>query len=364
MSLEAIAKTDDVVELATELINVKSITNHEYPMALALRAWLEPRGWTCQLQMVQPNRFNVLAYPKDTDPTTARVLFNTHIDTVPPYFGPAYIKNNKLFGRGACDTKSIIASQLIAANTLYTTHGIRRIALLYTVGEEVDSIGMIHANKLNLNPSYLITGEPTESRTCIGQKGYYGCILKSSGKAAHSAYPECGQCALTPLLNILHAIQNETWPKHKLFGETTTNICITKGGIAANIIPHECEAEVSIRTSVNIKMISRKIKTFVETYDRDHQIQLVEFPGCSPIKYETVDDSKYNPMVVAFATDIPSFENVANGTCKAILFGPGSITVAHSDHEHIDIDELKQSVQKYQDIALYCLAKVDRKSKL
>eukprot|EP01083_Nonionella_stella_P217901 781899_1 len=138
MSLDVIAKTDDVVTLSMEFINIESITKNEYAMAPALKSWLEPRGWTVKLQFVENNRYNVLAYPNNTDPTKAKLLINTHIDTVPPYLGPSYIKNNKIYGRGACDTKSIIASQLIAANKLYKIHNIKSIALLYTVGEEVD----------------------------------------------------------------------------------------------------------------------------------------------------------------------------------------------------------------------------------
>eukprot|EP01084_Bolivina_argentea_P096756 173936_1 len=364
MSLQRIAKIQHVVELAMEFINIKSITKNEYNMAQAVKAWLEARNWTVKLQLVETNRYNILAYPINTDPTNAQILINSHLDTVPPYIGPAKIKNNKIYGRGACDAKSIIASQLIASNILYQKHAINSIALLYTVGEETSSIGMITANKLNLNPAYIITGEPTESRTCIGQKGIYIFELISHGKAAHSAYPNMGQCALTPLLNILHAINNEKWPNDKIFGDTTANIWIQKGGIAANVIPEICSAKVLFRCSVHPKYIQNKIKLFIKKFDLKKQIQY-KFIGMSkPIKYETVDDNKYNPMMVAFGTDIPQFKNVIKGKCKAVLFGPGSITVAHSDNEHIDIDELKKSVHTYQDIVLTLLSKSNLKARL
>lgn len=349
------AEINDVVELAKQLINVKSVTKNEYQMALALKSWLEARDFIVELQFVaDSNRYNVLSYPTGTDPKTAKILINSHIDTVPPYFGPAEIKNNRIYGRGACDTKSILAAQLIAVNNLIKNNKINKkdIALLYTVGEEVDSIGMYKANQLNLNPKFLIVGEPTESRTIAGQKGSFIIELKSKGIAAHSAYPEKGQCALTPLLNILTAIKNEKWPKDKLFGDTTVNIWIDNGGIASNVIPAFCSAKIQFRVSIqNTKYIDNKIKTFIKKFDIENQIKYEKLHEHGPIILETVNE-KYNPYIVSYTTDIPAFDNVMNGNCKAVLFGPGSITVAHSDHEYMDIHELKQSINTYQEIIL------------
>ena len=202
-----------------------------------------------------------------------------------------------------------------------------------------------------------MTGEPTESRTCIGQKGLLGFKLESAGKAAHSAYPEMGDCALSPLLDVLAAIKNEEWPKDEVFKETTTNIWVTNGGIAANVIPSEAAAQVLVRCSVGTKVIEERIKAILNRFDPKKQIKYQLIARNDPIKFEVVDAEKYDPMLVSFGTDIPSFENVMNGRCKAVLFGPGSITVAHGEDEHIDIDELRKSGKTHQDIALLCLAK-------
>ena len=97
----------DVVELAQALINVESLSGFEYPMIEALESWLIPRGWKVIRQFVKDNnRYNLLSFPeKMKDPKTdIKLLFNSHIDTVPPYF-PAKIVGNKLTGRGSCDTK-------------------------------------------------------------------------------------------------------------------------------------------------------------------------------------------------------------------------------------------------------------------
>uniref|UniRef100_A0A7S0XRC0 Peptidase M20 dimerisation domain-containing protein n=1 Tax=Elphidium margaritaceum TaxID=933848 RepID=A0A7S0XRC0_9EUKA len=351
----------DVVELAMQLIDVESVTNNEYAMAQTLQSWLEAHGFTVELQFVaHPNRYNVLAYPKQSKPELATIIINSHIDTVPPYF-PASIKDNKIFGRGACDTKSIIAAQLIAAHALLTTHGITSIALLYTVGEEHDSIGMQKANELSFPMAkFMITGEPTNSRTISGQKGCYMFSLKSKGTAAHSAYPEKGLCALTPLLNVLHAIQNERWPTHKLFGETTVNIHVEDGGVASNVIAGSAEATILFRISDKPFYVEQRIKQMIARHDAQNQITYHKICLHGPLELETVDVEKFKPYVVAYTTDIPVNRAVMDGKCKAVLFGPGSIEVAHSDHEHIDIEELKRSVQSYQDIVLTLLKRCGR----
>lgn len=174
-----ITKLTNVVDLAFALINVESVTNNEYPMMLALKAWLEPRGWTVDTQEVNDdgkensNRYNVIAYPQQTKMSDIRLLFNSHIDTVPAYY-PASIdkQTNRLYGRGACDTKSLIAAQLLAGEQLKRKFA--GIGFLYTVGEEVNHIGMKTSQKLyeNMkNVKFMITGEPTESRTIVRQKG-------------------------------------------------------------------------------------------------------------------------------------------------------------------------------------------------
>jgi acetylornithine deacetylase len=362
-----ISAIEDVVELATAFINVESITNNEYPMLLALKSWLEPRGWTVDAQEIDdgehPNRFNVIAYPVNTQMSDIQLLFNSHIDTVPPYYPAQFKKDeNRLYGRGACDTKSLIAAQLIAATTLKDSAKFEgNIGLLYTVGEEVNHIGMKGTAKLFPALSgvrFLICGEPTESRTIVRQKGIYIATLTSKGKAAHSGYPEFGICALTPIINILHAIQNYSWPSDDILGNTTVNFWIIKGGIAANVVPEVAEAKIMFRCAVEPTIIEEQVLKIIEQFNgnlEDNKTAHVSYARfasfASPQTFEGVSKD-FNPGVVSFGTDIPYFQGFKDEKCTAVLFGPGSITDAHSDHEFVDIDELIKAVDTYQDIAV------------
>lgn len=366
----------ELVPLAFELIDIDSVTKGEAKVAEALESWLKARGWVVQRQVYSqdPLRYNILSYPPEIkDPAKEiQVLFNSHIDTVPPHIPASYGKTKDgkrtLRGRGACDTKSIIAAQLLASQELYTKHNMKNIGLIYVVGEEVDHCGMKFANKFKLNPRFLIVGEPTESRTVVAQKGALKFVLTSTGEAAHSSLPHLGVDAIGPLLKILyHLTVIEQWPKHKIIGDTTVNIGLLNGGTAANVIPDNGSASVFFRTATNTVEIEKRVKEIIKLYDTKNQITYQSLCVNNPQLYDGVGD-EFNPSgsIVGFNTDIPYFDPFKNGTLEGVvLFGPGSITVAHSRNEHIVIDELKESVGKYVKIVKKLVSgKYDRKAKL
>jgi hypothetical protein len=105
----------DVVKLAVQLINIQSTSGSETPMADALEHWLSKRGWKVTKQRVTESRFNIYAQRHDNGKPS--LIFNSHLDTVPPFF-PAEVTDEVIKGRGACDTKSLVASILTAAQQL------------------------------------------------------------------------------------------------------------------------------------------------------------------------------------------------------------------------------------------------------
>ncbi|CAN0222148.1 unnamed protein product, partial [Hapterophycus canaliculatus] len=144
-----------------QLIDVESLSGYEQPMTVVLKDWLEKRDWVVKLQEVEPQkstadgaiRHNLYACrPGVASTRTAgpRVLFNSHIDTVPPFFGAELCEvdgDMVIKGRGACDTKGILAAQLLALQAL-ADGGEEDVGLLYVVSEETDHSGMIKANEL------------------------------------------------------------------------------------------------------------------------------------------------------------------------------------------------------------------------
>lgn len=322
-------------ELTKSLMNISSVSGSEEAVGFYLRDYLESLGWTVELQRVSDDQNNVIAYLNDNP----RVFLSTHMDTVPPYIGP-HEDDEKIYGRGACDAKGIIAAQINAAEEL-RKQGIEDIGLLYTVEEERSSTGARAANQhpLASKCQYLINGEPTDNDLAIGSKGTFRLNIKTSGKAAHSAYPEEGESAIEKLLDILNDIRHTKFQDDEFFGETTVNIGTVDGGMALNVIPPTAEAGLAIRLTTKRQPVEEALESIIS--DRGE----IEVLSCSePIKMLPVDGFKQK--VVRFTTDIPYLTNWG----QPLLLGPGSILVAHTKDEFVLKKDLEAAVSLYVDL--------------
>lgn len=317
-------------------MNIPSVSGDEQAVGFFLRDYLVSLGWTVELQKVSENQNNVLAYLNETP----RVWLSTHMDTVPPFIPPTE-DEEKIYGRGSCDAKGIIAAQIVAAERLREL-GIGDIGLLYTVEEERASTG---AKAANLHPlaakcEYLINGEPTDNDLAIGSKGTFRLKITTTGKAAHSAYPEEGDSAIEKLIDILNDIRTTRFPHDDFFGETTVNIGTIEGGTALNVIPSKAGAGLAIRLTTRREPIETAIRSIVR--DRGE----IEVLSCSePVRMLAVDG--FNQKVVRFTTDIPHMPNWV----RPLLLGPGSILVAHTKDEFVLKKELAAAVELYADLA-------------
>ena len=326
----------NLFELTKSLMNIPSVSGEEEAVGFFLRDHLESLGWTVELQRVSENQNNVIAYLKETP----RVWMSTHMDTVPPFIPPTE-DDEKIYGRGACDAKGIIAAQITAAERL-RAEGVEDIGLLYTVEEERASTG---AKAANLHPlaakcEYMINGEPTDNDLAIGSKGSFRLMIRTQGKAAHSAYPEEGDSAIEPLLDILDDIRQTRFPNDDFFGETTVNIGTIEGGLALNITPPKAEAGLLIRMTTKRKPIETALENIVRGRGE------IEVLSCSePVRLYPVEGFKQK--VVRFTTDIPHMPNWQ----KPLLLGPGSILVAHTKDEFVLKKDLEKAVRLYQDLS-------------
>src|SRR5437867_60592 len=202
----------DVLRLTRELVDIPSVTGEEFQIGTSLGELLNRLGYHVELQDVASERSNLIAITE----ARPRVVLSTHMDTVPPFIESSE-DDECIHGRGACDAKGIIAAQIAAAEKL-RADGIDEIGLLFTVDEEVTSAGAKIANEHPAAASceYLINGEPTENRLAIGTKGSLQAIIRTEGRAAHSAYPEEGESAIEKLLDVLAAIRKIDWPQDEL----------------------------------------------------------------------------------------------------------------------------------------------------
>ena len=329
-------------ELTTELMSIPSVSGDEEAVGFYLRDYLESLGWTVELQKVSENQNNVIAYLNDTP----RVWLSTHMDTVPPFIAPTE-DGEKIYGRGACDSKGIIASQITAAELL-RKEGIEDIGLLYTIEEERASTGAKIANghPLAAKCEYLINGEPTDNDLAIGSKGAFRAMIRTKGKAAHSAYPEQGDSAIEKLLDILEDVRHTRFPHDEFFGETTCNIATIDGGVALNVIPPNAEAGMLIRLTTPMEPIRDALVSLIR--DRG-ELDILSYS--LPVKMLEMDG--FEQKVVRFTTDIPHLP--AWG--KPLLLGPGSILVAHTKDEFVLKKDLENAVDLYVSLTRRLLQK-------
>ena len=151
-----------------------------------------------------------------------------------------------MYGRGVCDAKGILAAQVAAAEALRAAGF--RIGLLFVSGEERDSAGAKAANLTPKGSRFLINGEPTDNRLALASKGALRAAFKSTGKMAHSAYPELGESAVHKLVEVLGKVLALPLPVVEDVGPSTLNIGQIQGGYAPNVIADKAEAQVLVRT--------------------------------------------------------------------------------------------------------------------
>ena len=319
----------NVFDLTKRLIEIPSISGDEKAVAVFLADYLRDAGFEVELQETGSDRPNVYARRGEPD-----VVFSSHTDTVPPYVEPSE-DDQFIYGRGACDAKGIISAMVKASEALIESH-VTDIGLLFVVGEEAGSPGARAANEIPNRSRYLINGEPTESRLALGSKGALRAVFKATGRAAHSAYPEMGESAIDKLLDILADLRGIEFPRDETLGAVTMNVGVIKGGLAANVIPPEAEAELMFRIVTSADSLKQIIEDTVGERAR------IEYTfACDATFTEPLEG--FETTVVSFTTDIPMLTNWG----KPLLFGPGSILDAHTAHEKISKPELLRAVDVY-----------------
>lgn len=325
----------DVIALTRKLVDVDSTTGREAAVGELLARELSELGYDVEKMPVEADRFNVYAVPRGQ--ARPALVFSTHLDTVPPFF-PSSEDAAKIYGRGACDAKGIIAAQIAAAEKLRPQNV--AIGLLLLVGEERDSAGTKVANQHAPGSKFLINGEPTENRLAVASKGSLRVEITASGKMAHSAYPELGESAIEKLLAALERLRAVHLPTDPELGPTTLNIGILEGGRAPNVIADHARAHLLYRLIAPADQLKQEIVAAVGDLAKVEFVLEIPF-----VRLRALDGLP--TMVAAFTTDIPALSNWG----EPLLVGPGSIHVAHTEGEYVEKKQLTEAVELYCSIA-------------
>jgi acetylornithine deacetylase len=321
------------IRLTRELVDIDSTTGREEAAGAVLARVLRDLGYTVIEQPVSDGRCNV--YGSIGHPA---VVFSTHFDCVPPFF-PSREEQGRLYGRGACDAKGIAVAQMAAAERLRAS-GWTGIGLLFVVGEERGSDGAKLANTIANGSKFLINGEPTDNRLARATRGVYRSRMRARGRAAHSSQPELGESAIEKLVDAIVALRAVEWPSDPDLGTTYYTVGVIKGGVAPNVVPASAEAEVLFRTVSDHPEIRQRMEAAVAPFVTMEEVHVVP-----PVRLGTVPG--FDTAVFNFTTDVPFLDNW--GT--PLLIGPGSINLAHTADEYVEVADLARSVELYIELA-------------
>lgn len=327
----------DPITFARALINMDSTTGREAEAGAWLGARLRELGYTVVEQRLERGCSNIIASLDRPE-----VVFSTHYDCVPPHFA-SRVEDGRLYGRGACDAKGILAAEVAAAERLRAS-GERRVGLLFVVGEERGSDGAQAANMVAPGSRFLINGEPTDSRLGSATRGVLRVKLRAEGRAAHSAIPDRGDSAIDKLIDALVRLRSMTLPSDPELGRTFYSVGLIDGGIAPNVISPHASAELLFRTTGAPEDILRVLA------DLEPLVSVQEVLRVPTVRLHTVPGIETE--VFPFTTDVPLLGRWG----MPLLFGPGSILVAHTAEEHIEIAELEAAIDTYVRLAAECLA--------
>jgi acetylornithine deacetylase len=320
----------DLLGLTRALVDIDSTTGRETEAGHWLSRQLTALGFSVTEQPVDGSRFNIFA----TSSQRPQVVLSTHFDCVPPFL-PSRVEGGRIYGRGACDAKGILAAQVAAADRLRHA-GEHRVALLFVVGEERGSDGARAANlQAPDGIRFLVDGEPTDNRLALATRGAFRVKLKASGRAAHSSFPELGESAIDKLLDALIELRSIPLPSDDVLGSTHYTIGFIGGGVASNVVSPAAEAEVMFR----IVGSAAEVRRAMAPLERLVAIEaLVDVPT---VTLATVPG--FDTAVFPFTTDIPYLGRWG----RPLLYGPGSIHVAHTAGEFVELAGLESAVEGY-----------------
>ena len=330
----------DIVSLTRSLVDIDSTTGREGECGRWLAGYLRGRGWQVEEQRVDDTRCNVIATPSDAAQAFAPgVTFSTHYDCVPVFFS-SRVEGDRLWGRGSCDAKGILAAQVAAAEQL-RRDGESRIGLVFVVGEERGSDGARAANEAarGTGARFLINGEPTDNRLGLATRGILRLKLRASGRAAHSSFPELGESAIDKLIDALIELRSIPLPGDPVLGRTHYTIGLISGGVAPNVVSPWAEAEVMFRTTSYAAEVRKAVTPLEPRVAIEH---VLEVP---PVHLKAVPG--FETAVFPYTTDIPFLP----GWGEPLLFGPGSIHLAHTADEWVSIAELHAAAAHYVALA-------------
>lgn len=370
-----------VLQTLADLIRINSVNpNYESGVPEAdvvdyVEAFFQQRFIKTWRQPVEPHRDNLIASIPGRD-RHRKMIFEAHMDTVSvdgmtiPPFEPV-VRAGRMFGRGACDTKSGLASMMhaladVAASSVPPPCDLWFVA---TVDEEFAYRGVAEFCRELVAESCVVAvvAEPTELQPVVASKGLIRWVIETTGKAAHSAKPHLGVNAITSMVQVLQALEHDNLElsnrSHPLLGNATCNVGVIRGGVQVNLVPSSCQVEVDRRllpgeTSELVfqhyqNVVDEVMLKYPQVKAIMHPPMLTDLPLETPIDCVPVQamvqvlnelGCHREPAGMPFGSDASKFGALG---IPSLIFGPGSIDQAHTANEFVDCQQVLTSHQVY-----------------
>ncbi len=378
------------MELLKKLISFDSTSrNSNLPLADFLCDYLDRPGVTIERNLSPDGtKTNLLVWIGPDSNPAARdgLILSGHMDVVPadeddwrsdPFVATRI--HDHWVGRGTADMKGFLATAVNLLAMFDTKTARAPLALLFTYDEEVGTIGARHFVEtwkgLRTLPRHVIIGEPTSLKPIRMHKGHMTVRFTTTGISAHSGLPHLGKNAIEPAAKIVNALAQlrdhlaqERPDSGSHFPEVpflAINVGRISGGSAINVVPDECHIDVGVRTlpGTNIDDLANRLRTAANTAVGTDSYNF-EIQGDSPpllldqkapihqaVCAEVGEEVSHG---VAYATDAGWFQNLE---LDCLIFGPGSITVAHKPNEAIPHEELTRGKEHIEHLVRkFCAA--------
>lgn len=328
-------ETTGLVEFICSLMSIPSLSGNEAPATAFLAEEFAKRDWKYEKFPVIDGRENIMV-----SFGTPRVCFSTHVDVVaaPDSLFTPKVVDGKILGRGSCDAKGIVGCMVATAERLLH-QGKKDFGLLFVVGEEYDGCGAAAAGKQlqGRGIQYIVNGEPTVGKLMVGHKGGLTIWVSFKGRSCHSGYPHLGDDANAKLIRFMGKMLEADLGNDEFLGKATVNLGKIEAGTGTNIVSPIAQVGIQIRTvSDNAKIVER-VK---EIAGPEAELRVVN--NTRPVKLKTIPGMETD--VAAYCTDIPHFDPLG---AECLLYGPGTIFVAHTDNEYVEIRELEEAIEGY-----------------
>jgi acetylornithine deacetylase/succinyl-diaminopimelate desuccinylase-like protein len=335
----------------------------EAAMAQFIADFLTDRGATVQFESIAPGRPNVYGWFPTPAHSQYRILFAPHLDTVPargmtiePF--AARLRDGRIYGRGACDTKGPTAAMLWALATVDLSKLRVTVGLAGLADEEADQVGAKMCAK-NVKADLVIVCEPTDLTVVYTHKGTAWTEWEACGKSAHAAMPEAGTNAIELLMNAYTDLKRAfpqlcAAPENSLLGPPTISLGTIHAGTKINVVPDRCVAEVDIRTLPGQEKMVSAVQDFLR--ERHPAISVRPLKISNPLytdpNHPLIQRLVSQGAALAGASWFCDAAHFADQGIPAIALGPGSIKQAHTSDEFIDVAELRRGVEFFRNFLL------------